>query len=716
MFALHQSDRTTSLQYLDLLAPRSDPAFDRIARLARRTLGVDVVYIAFASDDLQVVRGSSTEMTPLVRSLPLANSLCQHILATKAPVELATLSTQPGLAEQTLLPPGSAGAFAGYPLRLPDDTVIGLLAAMTTEPQQWTDTERAGLADFVELTQSEIDTRSVQREAEQARREWLALLESSGQGVFGLDNDACCTYINTAAQELLGYTAEECVGRNMHWLVHARRPDGTPYPIEESLLYQSIQAGRAIHLEEKTFWHRDGRPLPVLCSCSPVLRNGVVTGAVVTVVDIRERKRVEAWQQLLAEVGAASTITFDMEQILAALIQLLVPAVADWCSLMLIDEHGQLLQTAHGYIDPEKELLLDRLFTSHGQEVLQCSPVQRVIATGEPKINSAITAERVADSHPNPQLTTLFAALDIHSSIIVPLRARGRLLGVLSLGRSRNEGLTQVDLPIVEEIARRYSLTIDNAQLYQQAQEAVLIRDQFVAIASHELRTPVTSIRGYAQLLERQLSQGKVNPERAQRQANQIVQQAIRLGALISDLLDASRFQQGRLDLSVEPVDLVALAQEILHGFQSAPEQGQQHQLQLVATGPVMGEWDRARLDQVLTNLISNAAKYSPEGGEITVEIALTPDHQAQLIVRDQGIGISTEDQQQLFKPFFRGSLSQGSIGGTGLGLYIVRQIVEGHGGTISVSSASGIGSAFKVVLPLMGATISHHQVEGSEA
>jgi signal transduction histidine kinase len=177
--------------------------------------------------------------------------------------------------------------------------------------------------------------------------------------------------------------------------------------------------------------------------------------------------------------------------------------------------------------------------------------------------------------------------------------------------------------------------------------------------------------------------------------------QASRLAALISDLLDASRFQQGRLDLSLEPCDLTAVASEALAAFRTAPERTPQHTLRFVGLAPVVGQWDRARLDQILTNLLSNALKYSPDGGEVCVEVQAAAKKRAILIVSDQGIGIPQTEQAHLFQPFVRGTLSHNQIGGTGLGLYIVRQIVEGHGGTIEVTSAAGQGTTFTVTLPL---------------
>ena len=173
----------------------------------------------------------------------------------------------------------------------------------------------------------------------------------------------------------------------------------------------------------------------------------------------------------------------------------------------------------------------------------------------------------------------------------------------------------------------------------------------------------------------------------------------MRLEELVADLLDASRIQQGRLELRPEPMDLAALARRVLERFEQAPERGEHHALELDVPEPVVGTWDPARLDQVITNLVSNALKYAPDGGVVRLRVR-RGERDAELSVSDQGIGIAPEELAQLFQPFARGALARDSTGGTGLGLYISAQIVERHGGTIAVESEPGQGSTFTVRLP----------------
>jgi signal transduction histidine kinase len=232
-----------------------------------------------------------------------------------------------------------------------------------------------------------------------------------------------------------------------------------------------------------------------------------------------------------------------------------------------------------------------------------------------------------------------------------------------------------------------------------EAQEAARLRQEFLSIASHELKTPLTSVKAAAQLLDRRLRQPVTEPERFIRLLDQLQSEIGRLEVLVSDLLDASRIQQGRLELRPEEVDLVALAGGVLERFEHMPERGALHRLVLDAPEEVRGVWDPARIDQVLTNLISNGLKYSPDGGTVGVRVRRVDDH-AEITVSDQGIGIAPSERDGLFQPFARGDQVRQSIGGTGLGLYIAAQIVAQHGGSIAVESEPGVGSVFTVSLP----------------
>jgi signal transduction histidine kinase len=228
-------------------------------------------------------------------------------------------------------------------------------------------------------------------------------------------------------------------------------------------------------------------------------------------------------------------------------------------------------------------------------------------------------------------------------------------------------------------------------------------RQEFLLTASHELKTPITAVKMAAHLLDRALVQRRpaFRPDQTSilRWRDQLLLGIQRLETLVADLLDAARIQQGQLRLRPEPIDLVALASAVIERFEHAPERTRFHRLILDAPERVDGVWDASGLDQVLTNLVSNALKYSPDGGDVRLEIRPDAD-EVVVSVSDTGIGISEELLGNLFSPFVRGSDPHYGIGGTGLGLYITKRIVEQHDGVITIESLPSIGTSVSVTLP----------------
>jgi signal transduction histidine kinase len=256
------------------------------------------------------------------------------------------------------------------------------------------------------------------------------------------------------------------------------------------------------------------------------------------------------------------------------------------------------------------------------------------------------------------------------------------------------------ELALAEELGRRAALALDNARLYAEAQAAIGLRDEFLMIASHELKTPLTSLQLQIQMVERLLRRNPsapLTPARFETMLEVLNRQSARLGELVDELLDVSRLHTGQLTLAREPVELSSLARELVERM--AP--------QLAAAGcrtelrmdePVVGHWDRSRLEQVLINLLSNAMKY---GMHQPIHVGVRRQAaSALIIVRDHGIGIAEEDQARIFNRFER-AVSVQNFGGLGLGLYLVRRIVSSHGGSVRVESKPNAGATFVVELPL---------------
>jgi PAS domain S-box-containing protein len=280
-----------------------------------------------------------------------------------------------------------------------------------------------------------------------------------------------------------------------------------------------------------------------------------------------------------------------------------------------------------------------------------------------------------------------------------PLIVGDRVIGAIGLAFDGPREFDAGDRAFLLALARQCAQALDRARAYEDARNAVRAREQFLSIASHELKTPLTSIKASAQMIARRLRDEELNRDRLTRFSDQMRSEILRLETLVSDLLDASRIQQGRLDLRPEPTDLAALARVVVERFEHTPTRTPQHRLIIDAGDQVTANVDPARIDQVITNLVSNALKYSPDGGEVRVAIERRPEH-VRIVVSDQGIGMTDDEQQRLFEPFARGEQARQQFGGTGLGLFISAEIVERHDGTIAVTSSAGQGSTFTVELP----------------
>jgi len=295
------------------------------------------------------------------------------------------------------------------------------------------------------------------------------------------------------------------------------------------------------------------------------------------------------------------------------------------------------------------------------------------------------SASEVADAQP------------LAAPVSVPIRVRGQASGALHFGASAGRPVGRGDRQLAAALAERAGQALENALLYQEAQEAIQVREEFISVASHELRTPLTALTLQARLLERSTAGGGVGGEQLARRVAVVGRQVERLNRLVANLLDVTRLRVQRLELAHEPFDLCGLVEEVSGRFQE--ELGRAGRVLRVATpGPALGLWDRTKLEQVVTNLVSNAIRY---GGSEPIDVAVQASAgEVRISVQDRGRGVAPEDQARIFRRFERGQNAEGS-GGLGLGLYVVRQIVEAHGGRIELESELGAGATFTVVLPV---------------
>ncbi|HEY1292213.1 MAG TPA: ATP-binding protein [Chloroflexota bacterium] len=568
------------------------------------------------------------------------------------------------------------------------------------------------------------------QQAEQALREsearFRAIFEAAPFGIEVADMQGRLLTANPALQSTLGYTEDEMRGHVI--LADLAHPADAEAGFHQFL---ALAEGSAERYEtEQRFLARDGRVVWVQLAMALVRdADGQPQFAIGMGHDITERKQAEAERiqlmreqaaraeaeaaqarlSFLAEASAELASSLDYETTMQQVAQAVVPRLADWCMLSLADESRAMRIVASGHASQRCEELASAVLQEYrraGREV--SNPLLAVLHTGTPRFVPEVDDTLLQSISRDDEHLRLWRELAPRSSIIVPLQGQRGLLGTLLLITTAESGryYTEADLALVEDLARRVGLAVENAQLYAQAQsaihtaeEAVRAREDFLSVAAHELKTPVTSLRGFAQLTLRALDQpGELDRARLRQALMVVNQQSDKLRRLVAQLLDVSRIQSGRLALELQPVDVGALVAEVVTAMQN---QSQYHTLEVVGGNLPSVKLDPLRVEQVLTNLVDNAIKYSPQGGLITIELS-TPDAQCvEIAVRDHGPGIPPDHREHIFERFYQADEGTSHSAGMGLGLYISREIAELHGGSIRAEFPDDGGARFAIRLPL---------------
>ncbi|QSQ21611.1 GAF domain-containing protein [Pyxidicoccus parkwayensis] len=401
-----------------------------------------------------------------------------------------------------------------------------------------------------------------------------------------------------------------------------------------------------------------------------------------------ERRQAER-TVLLQHATATLATSLDAGQSLRGVALALVPSLGDFC---IIDVRGPdmvVRRTFHA-LTPESAA---RLAASRWHPAEGGRASVWALDSGQPAFHPHVDAAWAEDGEGAESQRALLRALAPCSWLSVPLTTPEGVLGSLTLGHSLSgRHHTEEDLALALELARRATAAVQNAHLFHQTQQALQLRDDFLAIASHELNTPLTSLK----LQLARLQRGSED-EFVRTRASAAVQQVDRLGRLVRELLEVSRLSEGRLHLDPEPVELVELCREVLGRFGDEMARAGTA-VHLDAPAAVSGRWDRARVDGVVMHLVSNALKYG-QGHPVELVVTDAPGDLARLVVRDRGIGIPPEQQAHLFQRFGR-AVPLRHYGGFGLGLWFSRQVVEAHGGRIHLESAPGEGTTVTVELP----------------
>jgi signal transduction histidine kinase len=412
---------------------------------------------------------------------------------------------------------------------------------------------------------------------------------------------------------------------------------------------------------------------------------------------VREQAAKEQLR-FLADASAQLASTLEVDAILQQVVRLCVSELADWCVLDCIEQDGRVRRIAMNHRPETKEV---RLSNEHiAADVPGDNGGVRVLQTGRSVLHARVSREELAAVAIDDEHFQQLKEGRARSMMIVPLNGQRRILGSLVFIAADPRRYGATELALAEDLARRAALAIDNAWLYEELQRALRTRDEFISLAAHELKTPISTIKAYAEVL-REFGTARTQPEES-RALEAIDRQCARLGRLVQELVEFSRLELGRLQLHRRRFELGELAAEVLEQMQTV---SRRHRLLLRHEALTVVEADRYRIEQVLLNLLANAVQFSPDGGDVELRIGIR-DHEAVVSVRDQGIGIPPERQARLFEQFYRAHASTAhDYGGMGLGLHLSRRFVQMHGGRMWFESEEGRGSTFSFSLPLADET-----------
>jgi PAS domain S-box-containing protein len=535
-----------------------------------------------------------------------------------------------------------------------------------------------------------------------------SVFDSVADGVTVLDRGGRIIFANEAAARLLGrQRADEIIGLAggdvmSEWEILGQ--DGRPLSAEMMPTRRAL-AGEA-EPEETVRFRRRGSSEDRWSLVRARLLSGEAPDddlVVTAFQDITSLKRSEASLQLLAEASAILGESVEYQHTLQRVANIAVPALADMCVVDVLEWTQGVTRVAMAHADPIKLALAEEAWHRWPTDPSASGPVFEMTRRRAPLLIATITHDVLESAAHDPEHLHLLESLDMRSALVVPLEARAEILGAMTLVQSESSrGFAPADVELAAELGRRAGAAIDVARLVWETQENARIRDEFIAVASHDMRTPLAAVRGYAQLAARHLDRGEA-PDRdaLHRWLRDIDSSVDRLAHLVSELLDASLVRADQqVPLQVAEVSLGSVVGEVVDRHRQMSD-GHRFSMEIEGEDPV-GLWDAARLGRVLDNIIDNAVKFSPDGGEVRIR-AGRDGSRSYVSVTDQGIGIARADREHIFNPMARGA-NAGNVAGTGLGLAGSRRLLEMMDGSIAVESKLGEGSTFTVWLPLTSA------------
>jgi PAS domain S-box-containing protein len=667
----HAKALRTILLITDALLAVRDPsevparAIDAIARFTHFP-GVAIFDLDESAERLVLIgsRGFGKASVAAARYLPLRGSLTGVSVSRRELVASDDVGhdprTTPHVREE-LAREGFTG-IASMPL-VAGDRVLGALNLIYKGAVGLSPSERKLIASIAKVLATSLERVRYMRRTEESEQRFATTLESIGDAVIATDTEGVVTFVNSEAERLTACPRDRAIGRPIVEVFRA--VDGQPGSALEDPVGRALREGVAVRLPDKaTLVDLEGGVHGIADSCAPIRGAGGrgISGAVLVFRDVTEARRAEEWRSFVSEASVVLASSFDYEATLTQVARCAVVSLADWCFLDVVQPDGSIRRLAGVHADATKPSLVD-----------ECAALA---------IRSGRTVFR-SDVPEGDEVGT-------RAFMCVPLLAHEKVLGAMTFGSHDRARFGSVDVERAEDLARRFALAIESARLYREACDAVVAREEFLRVASHELRTPVQALRFTIEALER-----KQHPElltllsRASKQVD-------RLNELNDNLLMAMRIVTGELGPSSAEVDLGEVVERVAR--RSSEQARRAGSTLRIDAAPIRVRGDRATIEQAIANLVANAIKY---GGGKAIEIVVdTLGTMARVTVTDHGIGIAKEDIGRVFDRFER-AVPVRHYGGLGLGLYIARGIAEAHGGKINVASEPGAGSSFILSLPL---------------
>jgi PAS domain S-box-containing protein len=545
--------------------------------------------------------------------------------------------------------------------------------------------------------------RQAQIALRQSEARKTAMLDTALDAVITIDHEGKIVEFNPAAERTFGYRRTDVLGRRMADLI-------VPSPFREKHyrgLAHCLATGEGPVLDQRLEWtalRASGAEFPVELTITRISAEGPPLFTAY-LRDITDRKRAEQAARFLADASKSLAALVDQGSTMQKVARLAVPSFADWCAVDMVDPDGSVRRVAVAHVDPSKVELAHELNRRFPPDPKAPRGVLHVLRTGKSELISEIADAHLVEAVKEEGLFRILRELGLKSYMGVPLQTKGKTVGVITfVAAESGRRFDATDLAVAEDLAHRAGIAMDNARLYNEVREANRRKDEFLAMLAHELRNPLAPIRNALQIMKQAGADAAVTG----RMREMMERQVHHMTRMVDDLLDVSRITRGKIELRKEVVELASIVDRTVEASRPLIEDRQQELTVDLPPEPLRLEADPTRLEQILANLLNNAAKYTDHGGHIWLS-AQQNGGDLVVRVRDTGVGIAADMLLHIFEPFVQSArVLHHSQGGLGIGLTLVQSLVEMHGGTVAAhSDGLGQGSEFIVRLPALSPTQS---------